>query len=499
MYKEILMQVADDDTKIAVLEEGNLVEIYIEREPDKRLVGNIYKGVVRNVLPGMQAAFVDIGLEKNAFLYVDDALAYNNWQENGVSFALTEGIRPNIRDIIKEGQEIVVQISKEAVGNKGARVTTQLTVPGRYLVLMPTVDYIGISKRITSDSERERLKGIAEEIKPECMGIIIRTVAEGASHEDLEQDIDSLMKICQRIKQRIQQLSGPAMIHKDLALVQRILRDVFADDVQKLSVNSRVVMEKVIDYLDVMDVSLKNRVFLSDTVNLFEKYAIDQEINQALKRKVWLKSGGYLVIDETEALTAFDVNTGKFVGSTDLADTVLKTNTEAAIEISRQIRLRNIGGIIIVDFIDMQNSEHREKILRIIEEKIKADKMKVHVLGITQLGLVEMTRKKVGHSLSSILEKKCPLCEGKGKILSEETVCIRLKKDLRNSAAVLTADTLVVTAHPLVNKIIVGQNGCQQHIFEEELGVRLVLKDTEQHSVDGYSIAPLYQEGDTED
>lgn len=488
MYKEILIQVSDDETKAAVLEDGKPVEIYIEREPDRRLVGNIYKGIVKNVLPGMQAAFVDIGMDKNAFLYVDDALAYNSWQENGGGLAFPAGLHPNIRDIIKEGQEIIVQISKEALGNKGARVTTQLTVPGRFLVLMPSVDYIGISKRITSDEERERLRAITEEVKPEQMGVIVRTVAEGASREDLEQDMESLLKIYQRVKQRIQQTSAPALIHKDLALVQRILRDIFADNVQKLSVNSRSVMEKVIEYLDVMDVSLKNRVFLSDTVNLFEKYAVDQEIIQALKRKVWLKSGGYLVIDETEALTAFDVNTGKFVGSTDFADTVLRTNAEAAKEIARQIRLRNIGGIIIVDFIDMQNSAHRDEILRILEEEIKNDKMKVNVLGITQLGLVEMTRKKVGHSLSSTLEKACPMCEGKGKMLSEETVFIKLKKDLRERAHVNPAATLAITAHPAVNKLISGPGGSSQQHLEEELGIKLVLKDKERLSYEEYEI-----------
>lgn len=494
MYKEILIQVADEETKAAVIEDGMLVEVYIEREPDKRVVGNIYKGIVKNVLPGMQAAFIDIGLDKNAFLYVDDALACNIWQENGLTLSYKDGLRPNIRDIIKEGQEIVVQISKESVGNKGARVTTQLTIPGRYLVLMPAVDYIGISRRITTEEERERLKGIAEEIKPAHMGLIVRTVAEGATREDLEQDINGLLKIYQRIRQRLQQQPAPAVIHKDLALVQRILRDIFDDDVQKLSVNNRNVMEKVQDFLEVLNIARKNRVFLSDIDNLFAKYSINEEIAQALKRKVWLKSGGYLIVDEMEALTAFDVNTGKYVGSTDLADTVLKTNAEAAKEIARQIRLRNIGGIIIVDFIDMQNNEHRDKILSILEEEIKKDKMKVHVLGITQLGLVEMTRKKVRHSLSSILEKSCPFCEGKGKMISEETVCIKLKKELRDTAAVVSAETLIISAHPSVNRALAGQGNSQQHELEEELGVRLVLKDKDQFPLEEYSIAPMYQD-----
>lgn len=414
MYKEILMQVAKEETKVAVVEDGRLAEIYLERAPDQRQVGNIYKGVVKNVLPGMQAAFIDIGMEKNAFLYVADALAYNIWHDEIVS--PKDAVRPNIRDIIKEGQEIVVQISKEAVGNKGARVTTQITIPGRFLVLMPTVDYVGISRRILDEEERTRLKAIADEIRIGSMGLIVRTVAEGASREELEQDIQNLVKLWERIKKRVQQVSGSAIIHKDLELVQRILRDVFSDDVQRLYVNDKSVMEKVIEFLEIMNVSLKNRVFLSDTIDLFEKYAIDYEIEQALKRKVWLKCGGYLVIDEMEALTAIDINTGKYVGSTDLADTVLKTNSEAAREIARQIRLRNIGGIIIIDFIDMQKNDHREEILRILETELKKDKMKVHILGITPLGLVELTRKKVRHSLSKVLEKTCPHCEGKGRI-----------------------------------------------------------------------------------
>ncbi len=494
MYKEIFVQVAEDETEVAVLEEGKLVEIYVEREPDKRLIGNIYKGIVKNVLPGMQAAFVDIGLEKNAFLYVDDALSNSIWQDRKNGYDQIEGIKPNIRDIIKEGQEIVVQIAKEAVGSKGARVTTQLTVPGRYLVLMPYVDYIGISKRIESEQERERLKGIAEEIKPEQVGIIIRTVAEGASREDLEQDLESLVKICGRIKQRAKQISAPAVIHKDLELIQRILRDVFDSDVQKLSVNNSAVFDKVIDYLEVMDVSLKSRVFLSDTENLFQKHAVDLEIEQALKRKVWLKNGGYLVIDEMEALTAIDVNTGKYVGSTDLADTVFWTNAEAAKEIGRQLRLRNIGGIVVVDFIDMKNSEHQEEILRILEEAVRTDKMKVHILGITQLGLVEMTRKKARNSLSSMLERICPYCEGKGKILSEESVSIRLLKELREKAALFSTDTFIVSAHPAVNKIIYSAKRNKNIPIDEQLGIQIQFKDKEENLIGEYNIEPVYRQ-----
>lgn len=418
MFREILVQASEPETRVAVLEDGQLVEIYVERNPSQSLAGNIYKGLVKNVLPGMQAAFVDIGLEKNSFLYVDDALANILWKEEII--LSREGLRPNIRDIVKEGQEVVVQVAKEPIGTKGARVTTQLTLPGRYLVLMPTVDYIGISRRIEDEEERERLKHIGEEIKPKGMGLIIRTVAEGAEEEELSADMAGLVKQWDKIRRKAVNTKSPAILYKDLELVQRILRDVFCDEFQRLSVNSQSVLEKVEDYLELVDYNLKNRVFLSDTTDLFAKYNIDQEITQALKRKVWLKSGGYLVIDETEALTVIDVNTGKYVGSTHLADTILKTNIEATREIARQIRLRNIGGIIIMDFIDMEEQVHRDEIVRLLEEELKKDKVRAHVLGITPLGLVEMTRKKVSQSLSRTLEKTCPCCEGKGRVLSDE-------------------------------------------------------------------------------
>jgi ribonuclease G len=496
MYREILVQVAKNETKVAVLEEGQLTEIYVERGQDQRLVGNIYKGVVKNVLPGMQAAFVDIGLGKNAFLYVEDVLVNVFWQGEEIQLNNMEARQPNIRDLVKEGQEIVVQIAKEPVGTKGARITTKLTLPGRYLVLMPKVDYVGISRRIEDEVERERLKKIAEQLKPEKAGLIVRTVAENAPKEVFCQDIQSLLKMWERIMLRAKNTSGPALLHKDLELVQRVLRDVFNDDIQKLSINSRTVMEKIIDYLDVVDESLKNRVFLSDTSKLFEKYAVDQEIIQALKRKVWLKNGGYIIIDQTEALTAIDVNTGKFIGATDLADTVLRTNCEAAREIARQLRLRNIGGIIIIDFIDMNTEEHRQKVLTVLDGELKKDKVKTHILGITSLGFVEMTRKKVRQSLSSTLEKNCPYCAGKGMILSEQTVYLMLKEELRKVVARTSATHIVIEAHPLVAALIIGVGGIEQYKLENELGKTIIIKGKEQYHLTEYLIRPVYNSGD---
>ena len=492
MYREILVQVAEDETKVAVLEEGQLVEIYVERGLDQRLVGNIFKGVVKNVLPGMQAAFVDIGLEKNAFLYVEDVLTNIHGLGGEIQGNSGETTQPNIRDLVKEGQEIVVQIAKEPIGTKGARITTRLTLPGRYLVLMPMVDYIGISRRIDDEIERERLKQIAEELKPESMGIIVRTVAEGASKEALEQDIKSLHKMWERIKFRVNNTSGLMQLHKDLELVQRILRDIFSDDIQKLSVNSRSVMEKVIDYLEVIDESLKGRVFLSDTSKLFEKYAVDQEIAQALKRKVWLKNGGYIIIDATEALTAVDVNTGKFIGATDLEDTVSRTNCEAAREIARQLRLRNIGGIIIIDFIDMNTEEHRQKVLSVLEEELKKDKVKTHILGITALGFVEMTRKKVRQSLSSTLEKNCPYCEGKGSVLSEQTVYLKLREELHEVMTRTSAEHIIIEAHPMVAALVIGVGGNEQYNLEKEFGKTIIIKGKKKYHLTEYVIRPVY-------
>ena len=494
MHRDILVQVEDEETKVAVLEDGQLVEIYVERAPDERTVGNIYKGVVKNVLPGMQAAFVDIGLEKNAFLYVEDALFSSAWQdEGGTDFRVN--IKPNICDLIKQGQEVVVQIVKESTGTKGARVTTQLTLPGRYLVLMPTVDYIGVSRRIEDNAERERLRNIAEEIMTDNMGVIIRTVAEGAVHDELKQDIGNLHKIWHRIKHRIQNTAGPALIHKDLELVQRILRDVFSEDVQKLSVNSKAVLERVLEFLDVTDPSLKSKVFLSDTANLFAKHDVEHELAHALNRKVWLKSGGYLIIDEMEALTAIDVNTGKYVGSKSLADTVLKTNCEAAREIAHQLRLRSIGGIIIIDFIDMKEEEHQARVLKVLEDELKKDKVRAHILGITPLGLLEMTRKKNRAPLSAVMEKTCPCCEGKGRVESEETVYIALKKELRGVAAYTSAQTLVVKAHPHVAAHLVGPGGANQRDLEKELGVNLIIKEKDTLLWNRYEIQPVLDNG----
>ncbi|NMA14166.1 MAG: Rne/Rng family ribonuclease, partial [Clostridia bacterium] len=409
MYKEILIKVEPEETAVAVVEDQQLVEIYLERAGSQRLAGNIYKGLVENVLPGMQAAFVDIGLEKNSFLYVEEAIPQRLWEED------EEEHHPySIGEVLKQGQEVLVQIAKEPVGTKGARVTTHLTLPGRYVVLMPTVDYIGISRRIEIESERKRLKSIAEELKPQGMGLIVRTVAEGMSAEEIAIDIKMLTRLWKKIQNRAAHGSAPQLIHKDLELVQRVIRDIFTENVDRVLVNSKENYEKVADILDLTAPGLKNRVAIRDVKDIFFIYDIPGQMEKALKRKVWLKCGGYLILDQMEALTAIDVNTGKYVGTTNLADTVLKTNLEATVEIARQLRVRNIGGIIIIDFIDMDIPQHRALVLDSLENELKKDKTKTNILGFTQLGLLEMTRKKVGQGLAHVLQKDCPFCDGKG-------------------------------------------------------------------------------------
>lgn len=488
MLKEIVVNVGEEETRVAVLEDKVLVEIYIERSINQRLVGNIFKGRVENVLPGMQAAFVNIGLEKNAFLYVEDALPSNSPEGSGPT-GYTLGT--NICDILKQGQEIMVQIVKEPIGTKGPRVTTHITLPGRFLVLMPTVDYIGISRRIESERERDRLKDLAARVKPEGMGAIVRTVAEGVEEEELRQDIALLTKLWRKVLNRAAHGTVPNVVHRDLELVQRILRDVFTEDVDRLILDSRYEYEKVLEFVDISDPRLKLKVFLDERENIFTEYGIEQEIEKALKQKVWLKCGGYLVIDQSEALTAIDVNTGKYVGTTNLEDTVLKTNLEAAGEIARQLRLRKIGGIVIVDFIDMVQEAHRNEVLQALEEEFKKDKTKTNILGITQLGLVEMTRKKVRSSLSEVLQKPCPYCEGKGKVLSEETLGINYKNQIYNVARQTSAQTILVEANPLVAARLIGSGGASLRDLESKTGKSLYIRGSTSHHIESITIRPL--------
>ncbi len=501
MSKKIIVDVQHDQTRVALLEDSELVEIYMEGEENRGIVGNIYRGKVENVLPGMQAAFVDIGLEKNAFLYAGDI----NTEKSVFEFSNEQGTSVNdaralsIRDMISKGQELTVQVLKEPIGTKGARVTTQITLPGRYLVLMPTVNYVGVSRRIEDEKERERLKAIAERLKPQGMGVIVRTAAQGKDQEDFIQDIDFLCRLWAKIQGREWRGKVPRLLYEDEEIIYRTIRDIYTSDIDKIIINNREEYEKNLESADVLFPGLRDKMELFDKpIGVFQYYGIESKIEKAIQKKVWLKNGGYLIIDPTEALTVIDVNTGKFVGSKNLEDTVLKTNLEAAQEIAHQIRLRDIGGIIIIDFIDMYVEENREKVLEVLSNALKKDRTKTNVLGFTGLGLVEMTRKKVRRRLSSKLLRPCPYCHGTGRVYSENMVVARVEKELENMVRNSDIWGIVIEVHPNVARLWMEDGGRNMDILEKTLNCKIFIKENQSLHLEDSILHPLFGERDAE-
>jgi len=487
--KRIIVDVYNGQIRVAVIEEGELVELYIEDQDNLQTLGSIYRGRVVNVLPGMHAAFVDIGLERNAFLYFGDINADKTLFQFGSTNSIIEY---DMRDTIREGNEIVVQVVKEAMGTKGARATTYVTLPSRYLVLMPFVNHVGVSRRIEKEEERQRLKAIAEEIKPADIGIIVRTAAQGKKKEDFYPDIEFLCRLWESVKEKESMGKAPKLIHKDESLIYRAVRDLFTGDVDMFIINNRKQYEKVLDFIDLISPSLKNKVFCTESNNdLFRQYNIDAKIEKAIQKKVWLKNGGYLVLDDAEALTVIDVNTGKYLGKSNLEDTILKTNLEAAEEIARQIRLRDIGGIIIIDFIDMVKAEHRDMVLFALRQNFKKDRTKTNVMGFTGLGLVEMTRKKVRQRLASTLFKACPYCSGTGVIYSEMAVMVRVEKELERLFEDESLWGAVVEVHPMVARLWMEKNGKTLDELETTLKRRVLIKTNADFNVDEADIKPV--------
>lgn len=397
----------DNIEKVGIVEEGRLVEYYTNEKNDKEQAGNIYRGKVVNVLQGMESAFVDIGDEKNAYLYVKDALPKDLMYKN---------LKVKIKDVVKKGEDIIVQTLKEASGQKGAKITTHITLPGRFLVLTPFSNKINISRKIYDEIEIKRLREIGREMQKDDMGIIFRTNSFETGKELLVDEYNMLINIYKKIEREKNFLPCPKLLYKEMDLGYQIIRDVFSDKIEKIIVNDREKYNDLLSFEDMMPLDLKEKLFYDKDFNVNLDINIQKEIQTALERQVPLESGGYIVIDELEALTAIDVNTGKFVGSINLEDTVVKTNLEAALEIPKQIRLRDISGIIIIDFIDMKNKNDIDLILNKLEENLKSDRNKTNIIGITKLGLVELTRKKIRNSLKSNFIQKCPYCNGKGKI-----------------------------------------------------------------------------------
>lgn len=439
MSKEILINSDPHEVRVAVLDGGDVSELFIERVNKKSKVGNIYKGRVVKVLPGMQSAFVEIGLPKAAFLHVadistEDELAFDEDQrdeENEFSPQDSQKILTPIEEILTEGQEIIVQVRKDAIATKGARLTTHLTIPGRYLVLMPKYEHIGISRKIENENEKDRIKSILQEIHPEGMGLIGRTVSDGVSREDLIADLEYIKGMWSGVENKINNSKAPQLLYEDHDLIYKILRDVVTHDTSRILIDNKNDYEKMQYFIQnhLPDNELEIEYYNGDEP-IFTLYNIEIEVNRLLDKKVWLRSGGSIIIDQAEALTVIDVNTGKYVGKHNFNETILKTNLEAAKEIAHQLRMRNIGGIIIVDFIDMERSEDIEKVLVTLDQYLKEDRAKSSVINISPLGLVEITRKRVRDSVSRMMSEPCPYCEGRGVIKSKITVCYEIMRQL---------------------------------------------------------------------
>jgi ribonuclease G len=460
MSKDIIINHTQLETRVAVLDEGKVTELYHEREKERGVVGNIYKGKVIKVLPGMESAFVDIGLEKASFLYVDDVLPdlalSEDFEENGAERPAPNGNgrgrgqRPPIDQLLREGQDLLVQVSKGPIGTKGARITGHLSIPGRNLVYMPIMDSVGVSRQISDDHERQRLKEIVNRLRPEKSGFIIRTVAEGRSEDEFRADINFLVSLWDNILAQYAVAQAPMLVYQDLNITFRVIRDLLSPDVKRLVIDDEEQYRRVRSFL---------REFLPRYASVvqhynrrqpvFDYHGIEEEIDRAMSHKVWLRSGGYLVIDQTEALTAIDVNTGRFVGKASHEETILKTNLEAVQEIVYQLKLRNIGGIIIIDLIDMEVAQNRQRVYQALKEELKHDKARSKILQISEIGLVEMTRKRDRENLGWLLSTPCPYCEGTGRIRSLSSIAFELFRELeRMRLAARKLGALTINVHP---------------------------------------------------
>jgi ribonuclease G len=485
MSQEIVINATKHESRIAVLDEGQVVELWVERHRQRTIVGNIYKGRVTKVLPGMQSAFVNLGLERDAFLYVSDVIEdleeYESEANEEIHFE-EESPRPeaSIADLLREGQEIVVQVSKESIAGKGARITTHVTLPGRFLVYMPTVNHIGVSRRIENEDERNRLKEVLESIRTATGGFIIRTAGEGRNEDDFRSDMKYLTELWEQIRKRSEKASAPTAIHHELDLVLRIIRDVLTPDFKTVWVDSIDEYQRIVEFLDQIQPNLVSRVRLYRREEpIFEELGIEPEIEKALKSKVWLKSGGYIVINQTEALVAIDVNTGKYAGKKNLEETVFRTNLEAIREIVRQVRLRDLGGIIVLDFIDMEDPENQAAVFQALEEEIRKDRSKTKILKISEFGLVEMTRKRVRQSLERSLTQACPYCGGSGRIKSNTTTILEIWRDLVKLRDLHEGEELIVRVNPEIYAALQEEKNRIFDEVERHQNIHLVFKPDE--------------------
>ncbi|HFE38696.1 MAG TPA: ribonuclease G [Gammaproteobacteria bacterium] len=490
MSEEILINITPQETRVAVIENGVLQEVYVERERKRGIVGNIYKGKVCRVLPGMQAAFVEIGLARAAFIHASDIWSGERATESEVAPEKAE-VLP-IMDLVSDGQEILVQVIKDPLGSKGARLTTHITIPARFLVYMPMSSHIGVSQKIEDEAERERLISLVTRLRAEnggSGGYIVRTVAEGADEAALLSDIKFLNKVWSAILEKKPEVSTASLLHEDLPLSMRAIRDMVSSDVEKVRIDSKEYFHKaqkfVSRFIPEMAVGID---YYSGPRPIFDLYSVEDEIQKALESKVQLKSGGHLVIDQTEAMTTVDVNTGAFVGHRNLEETIFKTNLEATVAIARQLRLRNLGGIIIIDFIDMESEDHKAQVLRSLERGLEKDHAKSHVSEVSSLGLVQMTRKRTRESLGHILCEPCPVCRGQGSVKTPETIAFEIFREITREARQFEAQTFLVLASQEVVDLMTDEESAGVAELEAFIGRPIKFQVEAQYSQELYDV-----------
>ena len=526
MSKEMIISSSAHETRVAILEDDQVAEIFIERERSRGVVGNVYKGRVSKVLPGMQSAFIDLGLERDGFLYVTDVVAaieeldrFETEEEdsgavpvpgsgNGAPAGSSsggqrrdrpsspggrrdsrsdrdreKGPEPKIEELLKEGQEIIVQVAKEPLGTKGARLTSHATMPGRFLVFMPTVDHVGVSRKIESREERSRLRGIVREFREQtgfAGGLIIRTAAAGRPREDIVSDLSYFHRVWTDIRQKAETSRAPAVVYQEQSLVAKLLRDLLTDDYSAIRIDNDLEYRRVLELIERIMPSLASKVRLYEKeYPIFEEYGVQAEIDRALRSKVWLKSGGSIVINQTEALVAIDVNTGRYVGKKTagrLEDTILKTNLEAVKEIVRQIRLRDLGGIIVLDFIDMEEKKNRQKVFQAVEQELRKDRSPSKALQVSDFGLVIITRKRVKQSLERVLTEPCPYCAGSAVIKSASTICYEILSEVKKISGDLNGQSLVLRVNPDIARAFRDEERAVFKDLKQSLGRDIALR-----------------------
>ena len=493
MQKEMIVSSNGHETMVAILEDDLVAEVFVERERQRGVVGNVYKGRVSKVLPGMQSSFIDVGLERDGFLYVDDVidtmdefdkLASDEDEDSGrESRGDRDRPKQKIEDLLREAQEIIVQVVKEPLGTKGARLTSHVTMPGRFLVFMPTVDHIGVSRKIESREERSRLRGIVREFREShgfTGGVIIRTAASGRPKEDILSDLEAFHKIWMEIRQRMESSRAPAVLFREQSIVSRLLRDLLTEDYQAIRIDNPQEHQRVIELVERIMPSLAPKVKLySKPFPIFDEYGVQAEIDKALKSKVWLKSGGSIVINQTEALVAIDVNTGRYVGKKSagrLEDTILKTNLEAVKEIVRQVRLRDLGGIIVLDLIDMEEKKNRQKVLQAVELELKKDRSPSKALQVSDFGLIIITRKRVKQSLERVLTEPCPYCSGSGVIKSSSTICYEILSEVKKIGPDLNGHRLLLRVNPDIARALKEEEQAVLRDLRQSLGKDVTVK-----------------------